>query len=117
MTVTIDSTNPRSVAALGLLVRAKGWARVRTLDGQKFYGVPSRSRPGLLHLADTQTCTCEDHKNRSADCAHVLAVRLHVAQVKAKASLRVRRPRQQAEQRAKSDAYAAIMADHFGEEG
>ena len=115
MTVTIDSTNPRSVAALGLMIRAKGWARVRTLDGQKFYGVPSRSRPDLLHLADTQTCTCEDHMNRGADCAHILAVRLHVAQVKAKASLGARRPRQQAEQRAKSDAYAAIMADHYGE--
>jgi hypothetical protein len=115
MTVTIDSTNPRSVAALGLMVRAKGWARVRTLDGQKFYGVPSRSRPGLLHLADCQTCTCEDHKHRGAECSHILAVRLHVAQVKAKASLRARRPRQQAEQRAKSDRLAAIMADHYGE--
>ena len=67
---------------------------------------------GELHLADTQACTCEDHKNRGADCAHILAVRLHVAQVKAKASLRARRPRQPAEQRATSDAYAASMADH-----
>jgi hypothetical protein len=117
MTVTIDSTNPRSVAALGLMVRAKGWAKVRVADGQKFYGVPSRSRPDLLHLTDTQTCMCEDHRNRGADCAHILAVRLHVAQVKAKASLRARRPRQPAEQKAKSDAYAAIMADHVGEEG
>ena len=113
MTVTIDSTSPCSVAALGLMVRAKGWARVRTLDGQKFYGVPSRSRPGLLHLADCQTCTCEDHKHRGVECSHILAVRLHVAQVKAKATLRARQPRQQAEQKAKSDAYAAIMADHF----
>jgi hypothetical protein len=118
MTVTIDSTNPRSVAALGLMVRAKGWARVRTLDGQKFYGVPSRSRPGLLHLADTQTCTCEDHKHRGAECSHILAVRLHVAQVKAKASLRARRPRRSREEvAAGSAAYERIMGDHFGEEG
>jgi hypothetical protein len=116
MTVTIDSTNPRSVAALGLMVRAGAWPRCRLKDGQKYYAVPSRSRPGRFHLADTQTCTCEDHKHRGAECAHVLAVRLHVGQVRAKANL-ARRPRQQAEQRAKSDAYAAIMADHFGEEG
>ncbi len=115
MVVTIDSTNPRSVAALGLMLRAGSWPRCHLKDGQKFYAVPSRSRPGRYHLADCQTCTCEDHKNRGAECAHILAVRLHVAQVKAKANLRVRRPRQQAEQRAKSDAYAAIMADHYGE--
>jgi hypothetical protein len=114
MTVTIDSTNPRSVAALGLVVRAGAWPRCRLKDGQKYYAVPSRSRPGLFHLADCQACSCEDHQRRNADCAHILAVRLHVAQVKA--SLRARRPRQQAEQKAKSDAYAAIMADHFGEE-
>ncbi len=93
MVVTIDSTNPRSVAALGLMVRARGWALVRTLDGQKFYGIPSRSRPNLLHLADTQSCTCEDHTRRDVDCAHILAVRLHVAQVRAKAALRTRQPR------------------------
>jgi hypothetical protein len=115
MVVTIDSTNPRSVAALGLMVRAGAWPRCRLKDGQKYYAVPSRSRPGLYHLADTQACTCEDHKNRGADCAHILAVRLHVAQVKAKANLLTRRPRQQAEQRAKSDLLAAIMADHYGE--
>ncbi len=79
MTVVIDSRNPRSVAALHLMLGAKGWAKVRLLDGQKFYGVPSRSRPNLLHLADTQVCTCEDHKSRGVDCAHILAVRLHVA--------------------------------------
>jgi hypothetical protein len=117
MTVTIDSTNPRSVAALGLMVRAGAWPRCRLKDGQKYYAVPSRSRPGLFHLADCQACTCEDHKHRGAECAHILAVRLHVAQVKAKANLRARRPRQPAEQKAKSDRLAAIMADHFGEEG
>jgi hypothetical protein len=117
MVVHIDSTNPRSVAALGLAVRAGAWPRCRLEDGQKYYAVPSRSRPGLYHLADCQTCTCDDHKNRNVECAHIIAVKLHVAQVAAKASLRARQPRQPAEQRAKSDAYAAIMADHFGEEG
>src|SRR5215216_1449737 len=120
MTITIDSHNPRSVSALGIMVRAKGWAKVRTADGQRFYGVPSRSRPGLFHLADCQSCTCEDHTNRGVECSHILAVRLHVAQIKAKAALRTRRqPRQASPDQvaAGSAAYAAIMADHFGEEG
>jgi hypothetical protein len=105
MTVVIDSRNPRSVAAIALAVRAGAWAKARTLDGQKFYGVPSRTRPGLIHLADTQSCTCEDHAKRDVDCAHILAVRLHVAQVSVKRQLTARVP--------KVSRYAAI----FGEEG
>src|SRR5215207_1957883 len=91
MTVLIDSRNPRTIAALGLMVRANGWPRCQLKDGQKFYAVPSRSRPGLYHLADMQACSCEDHQRRGVECAHILAVRLHVAQVKAKAALRARR--------------------------
>ena len=119
MTVTIDSRNPRSVAALGLMLGARQWPRCHLRDGQKFYAVPSRSRPGLFHLADCQSCTCEDYKNRGVECSHILAVRLHVAQVKAKATLRTRRPRLASPDQvaAGSAAYAAIMADHFGEEG
>ena len=84
MTITIDSTNPRSVAALGLLLSAGQWGKAHLRDGQKFYAVPSRSRPGRYHLTDTQSCTCEDHARRGTDCAHILAVRLHVARVKAR---------------------------------
>ena len=83
MVIAIDSMNPRSVAALGLMLQAGQWAKCRTQDGHKYYAVPSRSRPGRYHLADTQSCTCEDHKRRGVDCAHILAVRLHVARVKA----------------------------------
>ena len=82
MVVEIDSTNPRGVAAIGLMVRAKGWAAVRTRDGQRFYGIPSRTRPGLIHLADVSTCTCEDHR--------FLAARLHEAQLEARAHLKAR---------------------------
>jgi hypothetical protein len=113
MTVTIDSTNPRTIAALGLMVRASGWAKVRLADGQKFYGIPSRSRPNLLHLADTQSCTCEDHRRRDIDCAHILAVRLHCAQVRAKAALRTRQPRHTPEHVA---AGTATYAQMFGGE-
>jgi hypothetical protein len=114
MTVTIDSRNPRSVAALGLMLRAGSWPRCHLKDGQKFYAVPSRSRPGRYHLADCQSCTCEDHQNRGVDCSHILAVRLHVAQVKAKASLRARRPKHTSAEIAEgSPKYAAM----FSEEG
>jgi hypothetical protein len=91
MAVVIDSRNPRSLAAIGLAVRAGGWPRCHLRDGQKFYAVPSRTRPGLYHLADCQVCSCEDHQRRGVECAHILAVRLHVAQVKARAALKARR--------------------------
>jgi hypothetical protein len=106
---TSSRPNPRTIAALGLMVRASGWAEVRLADGQKFYGFPSRSRPHLLHLADTQSCTCENHKRRDIDCAHILAVRLHCAQVRAKAALRTHRPRYTPEQVAVGTATYAAM--------
>ena len=116
MVVQIDSTDPRSVAALGLAVRAGSWPRCHLRDGQKFYAVPSRSRPGLFHLADLQSCSCEDHQRRNVECAHIIAVKLHVAQLQARANLRARRPRRPAaDQKAKSDELAAIMREH--EEG
>jgi len=114
MTVTIDSRNPRSVAALGLVLRAGSWPRCHLRDGQKFYAVPSRSRPGRYHVADCQSCTCEDHQRRNVDCAHVLAVRLHVAQVKTRANLRRRRARHTPTEIAEGSAKYAAM---FSEEG
>ena len=90
MVVEIDSTNPRSVAAIGLMIRAKGWAAVRTRDGQRYYGIPSRTRPGLIHLADASTCTCEDHRFRGTECSHILAARLHETQLEARAHLKAR---------------------------
>ena len=90
MVVTTDSRNPRSVAAIGLMVWAKGWAAVRTRDGQRFYGIPSRTRPGLIHLADAHGCTCEDHRFRGTECSHILAARLHEAQLETRARLKAR---------------------------
>jgi hypothetical protein len=92
MVVTIDSADPRSIAALSLMLGANGWAKVRLLDGQKFYGIPSRSRPHLFHLTDTQVCTCEDHQGRGVECAHILAVRLHLSQLKGQVTLRESSP-------------------------
>jgi hypothetical protein len=91
MTIEISSTNPRSIAALALTVRSKGWAKCHLRDGSKFYGVPSRTRPGLVHLTDTASCSCPDFKYRGQACAHILAVRLHVEQVRCKQALAAKR--------------------------
>ena len=81
MTITIDSQDLRSVAALELMTQAGQWGKAHLRDGQKFYAVPSRTEPNVRYLTDRHTCTCPDHKFRGVDCAHILAVRLHVARV------------------------------------
>ena len=43
MTITIDSQDPRSVAALELMTQAGQWGKAHLRDGQKFYAVPSRT--------------------------------------------------------------------------
>ena len=77
--------------------------------------MPSRTRPGLVHLTDTASCSCPDFKYRGQACAHILAVRLHCEQVKAKAALEVkRRTRHTPEQIAAGSALYSAM---FSEEG
>ena len=118
MVVTIDSMTPRSVAAIGLMIRAGGWAEVRTRDGQRYYGIPSRTRPGLIHLADIHGCTCEDHKVRGTTCSHILAARLHEAQLEARAQLKARaaQRRSQAQQPRPSPAELAALRALIGNE-
>jgi hypothetical protein len=48
--------------------------------GSVFYGVPSRSRPNVYHLANGVACRCEDYQKNSAMCAHIRAVRIFLAQ-------------------------------------
>jgi SWIM zinc finger len=93
MVVTIDSQNPRSIAAIGLAVRSRSWARVETKDGQPFHGIPSRSEPGVIHIADTQTCTCPDHKYRGVACAHILAARIAREQAEVRLQLQGQQPK------------------------
>ena len=79
MTITIDSQDPRSVAALELMTQAGQWGKAHLRDGQKSYAVPSRTQPNVRYLTDQHACTCPDHKYRGVECAHILAARLHVA--------------------------------------
>ena len=78
MVTRLDTTDRRAAAGFQLMADGGSWARVQMKDGQKFFGIPSRTRPNLLHFADMQSCSCEDHRNRGVDCAHVWAVRFYV---------------------------------------
>ncbi len=117
MTITVSTTDPRSLKALELLAGADRWQKGHTRDGRSFYAVPSQSGT-VLHMADTRACTCHDFELRQEACKHVLAVRLHVARLQAQ------QPRRRAAQQptpeqlaAASRHYEALMADHFSEEG
>ena len=103
MTITVSTTDPRSLKALAILETADRWVRGhRKSDGRSFYAVPSQSSD-VLHMTDTRACTCRDVQRRQAPCKHVLAVRLHLAR------LRVDQPRRSPEQLA---ALRALVANN-----
>lgn len=81
--LTIDTNDARSLKALVIAADAGQWAKCHTRDGRKVYAVPSQSKAGAYHFADSRQCTCPDFQRRGVDCKHVLAVRLHVALVRA----------------------------------
>jgi len=83
MTITIDSTDKRSVRALAVLSTSDRWHRGHTKSGRSFWAVPSSTDPNHFYMVDVRACTCRDHTTRGVDCAHMLAVRLKVAQIKA----------------------------------
>ncbi len=117
MTITVSTADPRSLKALALLEGADRWQKGHNRDGRSFYAVPSQSG-SVLHMADTRACTCRDYERRQQACKHVLAVRLHVARLKAQQPRRRGTRQHTPEQLAvASRHYEALMADHFGEEG
>ncbi len=84
MTIQISTTDPRSVRALAVLSTADRWVRGhRKQDGRSFYAIPSASDASRVYMVDTRECTCPDFLHRGVDCAHILAVRLKVAQLTA----------------------------------
>ena len=83
MTITISSNDPRSLKAVQIAAEAGQWAKCRTRDGRKLYAVPSQHNANVRYLTDTRSCTCPDFQCHQQACKHVLAVRLHVALVKA----------------------------------
>jgi hypothetical protein len=103
--------DPRTARALELAAGAGAWLRMTDREGRRFYGI--RSSDGRhVYYTRQDGCTCPDARHRGGVCKHQLAVRLVCTAARA-----VERNARPTEQRAKSDAYAAIMAAHFGEEG
>jgi len=87
-TPTLTPDQRRDDKARFLPASASQWLKVRTKDGWPLaYGIPGATRPGLVHLANTTRCTCEDSQwgNR---CYHSRAVALHVARVHAEQTQR-----------------------------
>ena len=80
---TTTTTDRRDDKARFVLASAGQWLKVRTKDGRPLaYGIPSATRPGLVHLANSTRCTCEDSQ-WGRHCYHSRAVALHVARVRA----------------------------------
>ena len=83
MTITVSTDDLRSLKALAILETADRWVRGhRKADGRSFYCVPSQTGDAR-YMVDTRECTCPDFQRRQQPCKHVLAVRLHVARLKA----------------------------------
>lgn len=78
MTTKLSTTDKRDLDALVYLRNADQWQKRVTLkDGRRVYGLPSRSRPGLLHMTDGSSCSCEDHIRNGGRCAHMAAAILY----------------------------------------
>src|SRR6266581_99226 len=81
MAFTIDATDARSIRAIELAATAGGWAKIRSKDGRKAYGIPSASLPGRLYIVTADSCDCADARQHV--CEHRRAVKLYSELVKA----------------------------------
>ena len=91
MTVTIDSTDKRSVRALAVLATADRWVKGhRKADNRPFFTMAGSN--GRLYHADCRDCTCPDRQQRRLDCKHMLAIRLWTIQQEATAPAPARGP-------------------------
>jgi hypothetical protein len=82
MTITVSTTDPRSLKALEILETAATWTKGhRKDDGRSFFVIPSCS--GHVYWTDQTSCTCPDAVNRGTTCKHQLAVRLWNAKQRA----------------------------------
>ena len=86
MTVTVSTTDSRSLKALQILETADRWSPVyHPTTGEKFYRVPSQSDARVHYLTNCGTCDCPDNRTERP-CKHRIAVRLFVARHKALAA-------------------------------
>src|SRR5260221_5224839 len=105
MTITISAEDPRSIKALEIAAGAAQWLKVRSVDGELAFGVPSqcREKTERYYLVTAHTCDCEDFKRNGLSrgrigeagdhglCKHIRAVRLYTELVKASETLPKRR--------------------------
>lgn len=97
MVITLDTSDSRTCKAIEIAAEAGQWARCKTANGQKLYGIPSAKNSLHLYLVTAATCTCEDFKRRQLPCKHVMAVRLHCALAKASATPKLTPTREDAD--------------------
>jgi hypothetical protein len=69
------STDSRGPKAVKLAADAGQWAKVRTRDGRKYYGIRS-SDGSHYYLTNRFSCSCKGFEF-AHDCKHRLAVQLH----------------------------------------
>lgn len=80
VTITVSTTDPRSIKALALLATADRWQKGHTRAGRPFYAVPG-SQPNLFHMTDGADCSCPDRRHRGVVCCHMLAAQLYRARL------------------------------------
>jgi hypothetical protein len=80
--MTTTTTDPRTDRARFIASTASQWLKCHTVAGKR-YGIRSSTNPDRVYLVDTRTCDCPDAQRRGLPCKHVLAVRLHVARLRA----------------------------------
>lgn len=107
MTVVIDATDARSIKALELAAGASSWLKVRSIEGELGFGIPSSCQPGRFYLVTAEACDCPDFKRHGLSrgrigevgghmaCKHVRAVQLHEELVRAAETARPKRRRLQ----------------------
>jgi predicted nucleic acid-binding Zn finger protein len=97
VTITIDADDPRSIKALQIAAGAAQWLKVRTVDGEVAFGIPSQcaGKAGRYYVVTAEQCDCEDFKREGlrrgrigeagfhGPCKHVRAVQLHDELVRA----------------------------------
>jgi hypothetical protein len=105
VTVTIDASDPRSIKALEIAAGASSWLKVRNLNGELGYGIPSSCQPGRFYLVNAEACDCPDFKRFGVTgarigqvgehraCKHVRAVRLHEELMRAAEAAKPKRRR------------------------
>ena len=97
MNITISADDPRSIKALAIAAGASQWLKVRSVDGELGYGIPSQCKKlaGRYYLVTASECDCEDFKRHGlrfgrigmdgyhGDCKHMRAVQLYLELVRA----------------------------------